>query len=203
MPAGPVRITRLQDARALQRSIRILDGIPGALTRTLERCGELAVRQWRASIKAGRSSYHTFPKLSPAYAEAKRRAVGVKPILVRTGAMFAGLAWKVTHPTSQRYVLLLGASGSDKAGTANGMKVLWAIDGAAGGSRRGRRPHREEWLMGRERRSGRFKAKASTRKAAGIWRRPPRVFTALAPRFFHAIFSQQMVSELRRLRTRR
>lgn len=178
---------------AMDRTLRVLHALgPDSMVSGLGYTGNGIIREWRANIDGGRSAYHRFPKLSPGYEERKRRRYGSKPILRRTDDLYNSFTWDVNVLGSGRYELLVRAPGRDSVNprVTNIQKAVYAIEGTAGGRRRGSiAPQNTAQVIGTQRRtSGTFR----------VWRRPPRVFTTLKRGAVGKMLRDAMVREIHR-----
>lgn len=124
--AGVKRIGWEEARKRVLRSISTLG--PEKVVAVLKLCGQDIVAEYRRSIERGRTARAPFKKLSPAYAEAKRRDVGEQPILVRTGSMRDGFT-AIVKPQHPRYSLSTTSIGADENGVPNLKKARWHIQG--------------------------------------------------------------------------
>jgi hypothetical protein len=186
---------------ALARVVKRLHALgPEVMMDALADTGDRAVAAWRGNINAGRSAAGRFKPLAPRYAEWKARHYPGTSILFRTGSMYRSFASRASR-SGNVYVLELLSLGSTREGkrtVKNVDKARWALIGQEG---RGRT------------KSGALKARKGSlppanfgqamglqKRAKGefaLYRRPPRIFTALPPAWFLQALTRHLLAARR------
>lgn len=172
---------------ATSKTLRLLHGLgSGVLVGALDEVGKVVTKEWDRNIARGRSEAGKFPALAPGYAAWKKRVAGARPILDLTGAMRASFRPSARHLGGARYEVAIRSVGSASYGkrrVRNIDKARWAIEGAAGGARKGRRVRDFGTAVGLKR------ARDPVTKA---WSRPPRVFTAVSPKVIARVLAKAL-----------
>jgi len=185
--------------QALTRVTRRLHSLgPEVMMAALDDAGQRAIAAWRGNIQQGRSAAGKFKSLSPRYAVWKAKRFPGQPILRATGALYFSFAAEGTR-NGNVYVLVIRSVGASRAPGKKGRmvrnvdKARWAISGQQGMSRdkRGRMKARKGAIAPRnfgeavglvKRQKGEF----------AVYRRPPRIFTALPRTFFLSVLTKHL-----------